>query len=370
MTRLLRSSALAAAALFLAAGAVSAQEAQEATLHVGDKAPALTPGSWLKGDPVASFEPGKVYIVEFWATWCGPCMANIPHMSKLSDEYADKGVVVIGQNVFERDREDKNIPAFLEKKGSEVSYRLTSDDKTTNEQGLMATNWMKAAGQNAIPCAFLIDKTGTVVWIGHPATIEPVLKQVVEGTYDMKKALADAAATRAKEAAEKAKAAKMQDVLKKVSPLVKKKDTAGAYAALDEGTLNQPELAPEYAKLKLKVSLLTGDMDAFYKDSDSVFDAIKDDSEALNEVAWTVATSPKVQKRDLKTAMKFASRSVELTKREDSQSLDTLARVHFDSGEVDKAIATENEAIAKSKGDKADLEKTLTKYKAAQNSGL
>src|SRR5947208_1155637 len=49
------------------------------TLHVGDRAPGLSVSKWLKGEPVTQFQPGKVYVVEFWATWRQPCIKSIPH---------------------------------------------------------------------------------------------------------------------------------------------------------------------------------------------------------------------------------------------------------------------------------------------------
>ncbi len=57
-------------------------------LMVGDQAPALSIGNWVKGSPVKSFEPGKVYVIEFWETWCGPCIRNIPHVNEIQKEYA------------------------------------------------------------------------------------------------------------------------------------------------------------------------------------------------------------------------------------------------------------------------------------------
>ena len=165
--------------ILVAAIAITASSSAWGQLKEGDAAPKLQVGKWAQGEPVKEFAGDKVYIVEFWATWCGPCVASIPHLDEIHRKYKDKGLVVIGQNVMEQD--DTAIPAFITKMAGKMSYRVATDDKSAGE-GAMAKNWLEAAEQNGIPCAFVINKKGRIASIGHPMelkeeTIEALLAE-------------------------------------------------------------------------------------------------------------------------------------------------------------------------------------------------
>ena len=164
--------------------------ARAQNLTVGDPAPKLEVSSFVKGEPVSSLEPGNFYVVEFWATWCGPCRATIPHLTELQKKHPK--VNFIGVSVWEQDQ--KLVKPFVNKMGDKMSYRVAMDavpGKGKAMDGAMAKNWMKAAGQNGIPTAFIVNKEDKIAWIGHPASMDEPLEKIVTGSWDMQTAIAE-----------------------------------------------------------------------------------------------------------------------------------------------------------------------------------
>lgn len=168
-------------AMGLLAGAVRAE-----TLGIGDQAPKLEVSHWLKGDPVdlAKVRGKSIVVVEFWATWCGPCVAAVPHLTELQHKYADKGVIVVGVTSEDPNNTLERVKAFVSQRGDDMGYRVGFD-----KPAKMDRTFMEAAGQTGIPTAFVIDKSGRVAWIGHPDEgLEKVVAKLVAGTFDIDKA--------------------------------------------------------------------------------------------------------------------------------------------------------------------------------------
>ena len=135
----------------------------------------------IQGKIAENWEPGKLYLLECWATWCGPCIAAIPHVNELHVKYRDKGLRVIGMNVWE-DGEEK-VAAFVKKKGKGMSYPVVYVGKG----GAFETEWLKAAGVTGIPTAFLV-RDGKFLLKTHPSQLtDEVIQSALEGDEGIKK---------------------------------------------------------------------------------------------------------------------------------------------------------------------------------------
>lgn len=135
----------------------------------------------IQGKIAENWEPGKLYLLECWATWCGPCIAAIPHVNELHVKYRDKGLRVIGMNVWE-DGEEK-VSAFVKKKGKGMSYPVLYVGKS----GAFETEWLKAAGVTGIPTALLV-RDGKFLLKTHPSQLtDEVIQNALEGDEGIKK---------------------------------------------------------------------------------------------------------------------------------------------------------------------------------------
>jgi thiol-disulfide isomerase/thioredoxin len=347
------------ASLALASSTFLAQAA-DATLSIGDKAPPLQVGKWVQGEPVKEFAGDKVYIVEFWATWCGPCRVSIPHLNEIHQKFKDKGLVVIGQDVWERD--ESLVKPFVEKMADKMTYRVALDDKSSEEKGAMAKAWMEAAGQNGIPAAFLVNQQGRIAWIGHPMRLEDaVVQQVLDGKYDLAKAAEEFKQARESEG-------KRSTLARQFSKQMLAKEWNEAEATLNEIMKLLPEAQrSSLDSARVRILIGKGDLEGAAALSEKVAEGTKGNAMMQNQIAWTLLTSEGIKGAALDAAHRIAVRANDAAGGKDAAILDTLARATFMKGDQTKAVELQEKAVKLTED--ATLRKQLTKTLEAYQAG-
>jgi thiol-disulfide isomerase/thioredoxin len=124
---------------------------------VGEAAPEISAKEWINLKPpltLASLR-GKVVLVEFWATWCGPCIESIPHLNELHRQYAGRNFQLL--SFVEEGHE--TMDSFLTK--NSVEYPIGLESGSLEDYGI-----------SGIPHAFVIDQAGKIIWHGHSASPE------------------------------------------------------------------------------------------------------------------------------------------------------------------------------------------------------
>jgi thiol-disulfide isomerase/thioredoxin len=329
--------------------------ARAENLGIGDPAPKLQVKEFLKGKPVEGLEKGKTYVVEFWATWCGPCKATIPHLTELQKQY--KNVTFIGVSVYEQD--PKAVKPFVDEMGSKMDYRVAVDsvpEKGDPGEGKMAKTWMDAAAQEGIPTAFIVNTDGKVAWIGHPGEMEKPLEQIVKGTWDMRLAAAKFKEDREEKLEVRA--------LQKGWEEVKQEKLDAKLAFLDKALKEHARLEKYVSMVRFQLLKEKEPKEAAAYGTHLIATVLKDNPVGLNQLAWLVVDpdhknpAPEL----LKTALAAAERADELSKKKDPAIADTLAAAYAAAGDMQKAVEAQERAVKLAKGTEQEQDKSLTEH--------
>ncbi len=310
------------------------------TLKVGSTAPSLPVAKWVKGTPITKFDPNKIYVVEFWATWCVPCKMSIPHITELAKKYLGK-ITFTGISISEnRDPADAGssayipkVVAFVQNMGSKMAYNVAIDGPKSET----ADAWMNAAQQETIPSAFVVDHK-KIVWIGRPMEMDDVLSQVVAGKFD-------AAAAERKRAADEAERNELNQNAVKASDLIRAGNVTEADKILDTIVSQHPQLKLGARMMKFSVLLKYHEDDAYKLAKTYLESDLKDNPDFMSRMAWMIVTDAKLKSPDYKLALTMAERGDEVTKHEEPQFLDVLAAALAKNGRHEEAVATQQKVV-------------------------
>ena len=115
----------------------------------GKPAPELALKEWINSKPLdLNALKGKIVVLDFWATWCGPCLSAVPHTNKMKKKYAKKGVVIIGVC---NQRGAEKMAATVKKHG--IEYPVAVDAGTNASYKV-----------SSYPDYYVIDRRGILRW--------------------------------------------------------------------------------------------------------------------------------------------------------------------------------------------------------------
>jgi peroxiredoxin len=324
--------------------AVPAAGQDPAPLVLGDGAPVIDVVEWVQGEPLTGFEPGTIYVLEFWTTRSRQSQGALAGLSDLQDRFRDQGVTIVGIT----HEAPETVKAFLAADdgqgtpwGARVRYRLASDP-----DGATHSAYLAAAGAQ-VPAAFVVGRDGKIEWIGFLRFVDAVVEAVVDGRWDREAFPA------------------VLELRRDLNRALSRRRARRAVEILDELIVKDLARSDDHRMRKFSILLRTAnDAEAAYTVGREFVRDNWDDADALNQIAWFVVDEPGIRTRDLAFAMEAAQRANALTEGKSPYILDTVARVYWEQGEVGTAIVWQYKAVDRAVGTgwERPLRRTLQQY--------
>ena len=281
----------------------------------------------------------------------------MPHLGEVQARFKDK-VTIISVS-------DEPLPKIVEFLASTnaatgktwfdgVGFRMATDP-----DGSVKESYFKAAGQRGIPSAFIVGKTGEIEWIGHPMGMDDPLAKIVAGTWDRE-------AYKKQREQNMALQREMQQIRARIAEAMAEGNHDKALEVLEDVMTRYPGNA---GLLMQKWNLLLLDMgrhEEAYRLGARIAEDNWSNANLLNALAWTIVDDKRVKVRDLGLAMKMAVRANELTHSKNAAILDTLARVHYEKGDLQTAIKWQRLAVEHAPANKMgeEIRAVLKKYES------
>ncbi|GBF88571.1 thiol-disulfide isomerase [Raphidocelis subcapitata] len=137
-------------------------------MSVGSICPRLTGQTFVKGAPQPVPPPG-VCVLEFWATWCGPCVQTVPHLAAVQRANAGRATVI----GISMDDNVETVRRFVARQGDQMAYTVVVDASGSAQRDLYLRS-----GATGVPHAFVLDADHRIVFSGHP--MDPAMGQKLQ----------------------------------------------------------------------------------------------------------------------------------------------------------------------------------------------
>lgn len=138
----------------------------EHTALEGTAAPELTVGKWVGAEFKKEDMKGNIVVIDFWATWCGPCIAAMPKNTKIAEKYADQGVKFIGVCLS---GDESQMAGIVKKNGAKYPNAYVDGDQVSKD---WPVTWY--------PTYAVVDRKGVVRAIGlTPDSVEKVIESLL-----------------------------------------------------------------------------------------------------------------------------------------------------------------------------------------------
>ena len=325
--RILLRGIVASTALFAAAVPVSA------ALKVGDKAPPLTITDWVRGRPIdlATDGAGRVVVLEFWATWCAPCIQLIPDTNEMYRRYKDKGLLLAAVTDSDRGQQLKAVQEFVNQQGKRMDYPVAYDRSQRT-----STAYVLGTGSFGIPHAVVIDKRGRIAWFGHPASpeMEQTVRDLLLDQHDP------------------AKIAKRAALGARIEPLRRDFEFA-AYRGDWKKCLSVTEAMLEIDQANLDamrwtILIYLEEMESpsgLRTWAESFSRSRSDNAEALSKLGLLLLAMPNITDRQPDLAVQAAHLARQAAPKT-AETMQAVAQVYFQIGDVDAAIDIQRQGVS------------------------
>jgi thiol-disulfide isomerase/thioredoxin len=265
---------------------------------------------WVKGGPVDLTKPNHIYVIELWATWCGPCVDGFPHLSAL--QRAHKGALDV---VAISDEDPTQVQRFTEHNAAIMDFSVAVSEATS-------IRWGSDFRIDSIPAAFIM-RNNKILWHGHPDSLDPILKAVTAGLW-----------------------------------------TPDTFTR----NLNAESAAELYLSSLMSDAPPVGDV--LEKATERLIEDARFSPDVLNMVAWIVLTeAPASARPPLPLLVRMAETADKASDLKNFNIADTLALALFESSQIPAAISTSERALSlclaeRSPSECAPIQESLTHYKA------